>query len=425
MNQLVAISGLLVAYALVSGRLRGTALTPAILLVGAGLLLGADVLDVVHLGPESVDVRLLAEATLSVVLFADATALQVTGFEREAGLPARLLGIGLPLTILAGGGVALGLFPAFGVFDAMVLAVLLAPTDAALGQTVVTDRRLPSRLRNALSVESGLNDGICVPVLFAAVALAQLDEAPDFDGGILVDLAKEVGIATGVGVAVAVVVAVLTMRSQRRDWLDEAWEQIIPLATAAIAYVVADELGGSGFIATFVAGLAYRQTLGEHVAHRSTRLMEEIGGLLSAVTFFVFGAVLVGPALRDIAVSDVIYAVLSLTVIRMVPVALALVRSEAAPPTMAFIGWFGPRGLATIVFVLMVIEESDLAAQDRIARVAVLTVLLSVVAHGVTAPWLTERYVRWLATQPESAERTAPVGLGRRGSWHAVARSDD
>ena len=421
-SAIIQVSIALIAFACVSGRLRGSAFTPAILFAGVGFLLGNEVLDVIAADIDVGDIRLLAEVTLALVLFSDASSLDARRLSHEVGFPARLLGIGLPLTIILGAGVALWFFPDLLFFEAIVLAVLLAPTDAALGQTVVSDTRLPSSVRQGLNVESGLNDGVCVPLLFAAVAFAELEEAPTFEGEIIIDLVKEVGIAVAAGIAVALLVGFLVTESKRRGWLDEAWAQVVPLAAAAIAYTATDELGGSGFIAAFVAGLLYGRRIGPRAAHASSRLMEEIGGVLSAVTFFVFGAILIGNGVTDLDLSTIIYAVLSLTAVRMVPVALSLIGSGADRPTMAFTGWFGPRGLATIVFMLTIIEESNLAGTDRIVQVATITVLLSIVAHGASAPWLTERYVRRMPSSDASSESDsqnghAPVIRPRRSLW--------
>jgi NhaP-type Na+/H+ or K+/H+ antiporter len=277
-------------------------------------------------------------------------------------------------------------------------------------------------VRQGLNVESGLNDGVCVPLLFAAVAFAELEEAPTFEGEIIIDLVKEVGIAIVVGLAVALAVGFVVTASKRRGWLDEAWAQVVPLAAAAVAYTTTVELGGSGFIAAFVAGLVYGRRLGPVTTASTTRLMEEAGGVLSAVTFFVFGAIVIGTGVTDLDLATVVYAVLSLTAVRMVPVALSLIGSGADRPTMAFAGWFGPRGLATIVFMLTIIEESNLAGTDRIVQVATITVLFSVVAHGASAPWLTDRYVRRLSnrsesSEPESDDDAVPVTPPSRSPW--------
>ncbi|MGI9623239.1 MAG: cation:proton antiporter [Acidimicrobiales bacterium] len=397
---LVLIGAVLIGYAVFSRRLAGSPVTAAIVFVGAGLLFGGDGLEIVEIQLESADLRLLAEVTLALVLFTDATSLDADRLKRQTTLPVRLLGIALPLAIVIGTVVAIPLFSELGLWEAVVLAVLLAPTDAALGQTVVSDKRLPTMVRQGLNVESGLNDGVCVPILVAAVAFAELEEHPEFEGEVIVDLIKEVGIAVGVGLGVALVVVGLMRMSESRNWLGEEWARIVPLATAAVAYVATAELHGSGFIATFVAGLAYGRLLGP-LAHRSIALNEEIGQLLSAITFFMFGAVMVGQAFDDIDASVVAYALLSLTLVRMVSVGISLVHTGARPPTMAFVGWFGPRGLATIVFTLTIVEESGLPGTTTITNAATITVLFSVVLHGVTAPALTSRYSEWLTSNPD------------------------
>jgi NhaP-type Na+/H+ or K+/H+ antiporter len=244
-------------------------------------------------------------------------------------------------------------------------------------------------------VESGLNDGVCVPLLFAAIAFAESNQTPALRGEILRDLIVELGVAAIVGAVVAIVVGSAYRTSTRRSWIEDNWAQVLPLAATATAYVAAHELGGSGFIAAFVAGLTYGRILGDR-AHHTILLSEEVGNLASAVTFLVFGAAVVGPAIGEIDASTVVYAIASLTVVRMLPVALALAGS-AAPPTLAFAGWFGPRGLATIVFMLTIVDESGLAGTATIVQVATVTVLVSVFAHGVTAPWLTDRYLAWSA----------------------------
>lgn len=417
----LAVVGITVgAFALLSRRVDRSILTPAIIFLTAGLIVGDRVLGLFEGSAAQVDVRLFAEVTLALVLFADASTLNSRLLQREAGDPARLLGIGLPLTIVIGTIVAIPLFPSLGLFEAAALAILLAPTDAALGQAVVSDSRLPSRIRQGLSVESGLNDGVCVPLLFAAVAAAELADGAERGGEVLADLMTEVGLAMLVGVVVAVVVAQLLKASKQRDWLDDHWAQIIPLAAAAVAYAVTDELGGSGFIATFAAGLVYGRLLGDD-AHQTILLSEEIGGVLSAVTFMLFGAVYLGPALADIDVQTVVYAVLSLTVVRMLSVGIGFVGSGAALPTMAFAGWFGPRGLASIVFMLTVAEDANLPGTAILLQVVTITVALSVLAHGLSADVLIGRYLRWLDASKESLEletQVVPVPASSGGRWH-------
>jgi NhaP-type Na+/H+ or K+/H+ antiporter len=392
---LVIIGAVVVGYVAISKRLAGTVVTSVMVMVVCGVLVGPDVLDLLDTGIGSSNLRLLAEIALTLVLFSDAALLDTRRLVRETTVPARLLGLALPLTIVLGTVVALPLFPDLGLFEAVVLAVLLAPTDAALGQAVVSDQRLPSALRQGLSVESGLNDGVCVPLLVTAVAFAELEALPSFNGDILIDLVEEAAIAIAVGVVVAVVVSRMLLSSHRRGWLQEEWANLVPPVAAVMSYAAAVELHGSGFIAAFMAGLLYGR-LGGSLAHDSIELNEDVGRLLSSVTFLLFGAVMVSSAFDLIDVQTVVYAVLSLTVVRMLPVALSFARSDTLLPTRWFAGWFGPRGLATVVFLLTVVEDSNLPGTETIFVAATITVLLSVVAHGISAPGLTERYVGWL-----------------------------
>lgn len=390
---LVIVAAALGGYALVSGRLAGGWLSGPMIFTAVGAILGPSVLGHLAVGDPHESIRLLAEITLALVLFGDASRLDLRRLRSQPGLPVRLLAVGLPLSILLGAGFGVAIFPGLVLAEALVLAVLLAPTDAALGQVVVADRRLPERLRQALNVESGLNDGICVPVLFAALALVEIGSRPTVRGQVIIDLATELAIAVAVGVGVAVAVTLLQRSASRRGWVDEVWSRVLPLCVVAIAYASTAALGGSGFIACFVAGLVVGSLLGDD-ASEAVELTEQSGAVLSGATFVLAGATFLGPLVERLDVRTVVYAVLSLTVIRMIPVALALVRSGADLSTTLFIGWFGPRGLATIVFALTVVEQAQLAQARTVLDVAGVTVLLSIAAHGITAPLLTERFVR-------------------------------
>ena len=389
----------LLAVATVSRRIVGTPVTPAILFVGFGLIVGHEGLHGIDLSSTDSAVRLLAEATLAFVLFADASRIDLGQLRRSVGLPLRLLGVGLPLTILLGAVVAAVLFGSLTFEEALILAIVLAPTDAALGQAVVTEPRVPQRIRQGLNVESGLNDGICVPLLFAAVALA--DVQSNISGGrsagtLLLD---EIGYGVLGGVAAGLTIGVIIRQAGRRGLIADPWRQVIPAAGAGLAYGIADALGGSGFIAAFTAGVVFRQALGRD-PDRLNQLTEEVGGVLNGVTFILFGAVLLGPALGDLSWRLALYAVLSLTLVRMLPVVIAMWGSHAQRPTLGFLGWFGPRGLASIVFAVIIVEESHLPHEHLIVLAIYLTVGLSVLAHGLTAAPLADRYARWYQSHP-------------------------
>jgi sodium/hydrogen antiporter len=410
------LAALLIGYGAVSGRLRTSVVTQAMVFAFVGLVIGNRVLHLVELGPASLVVRHLAEATLAVVLFTDAVRVRLPRLRHEAAVPVRLLGIGLPLTIVAGTVVGMLVFRDLNVWTAAALATMLAPTDAALGLPVISNRKLPSRIRQGLNVESGLNDGVCVPllVIFLTLAIAEGDSAHVEPVRVLLE---EIGFGLVGGVVAGVVGAWLLRHAIARGWATPSWQQIASVATPLLAYTIALTLGGSGFIAAFVAGIAFG-VVGGRGAESTTRFAEESGELLNALTFLMFGAVLLGPALGVLDWGVVVYAVLSLTVVRMVPVALAMIGMRMRGATMAFLGWFGPRGLASIVFVLLLVEEGSLAESALLQTVVSITVALSVLAHGLTAYPLAGAYASWFAGHAKDhatmSESTAVTAVRQR-----------
>ena len=391
---LAIISAVVLAVAGISRRLTGGPVTPAMAFVAIGLLVGPLVIDQVTGSPTESTVRTLAEATLAVVLFADASRIQLRHLRREYSVPLRLLGIGLPFTIALGAAVAAVMFKQLNAGEVVVLAVVLAPTDAALGNAVVTDPRLPSRIRQGLNVESGLNDGICVPLLLVALAAADAEEQVGSTSHVISVVAKQIGYGLLGGGAAGLLTAAVVAVAYPRRLIVGSWLQVIPVAGAGLAYGIAAGLGGSGFIAAFVAGMLFGFLVSLE-SEKASRLNEELGGLLGGVTFFIFGALLLGPTLKHLSWQLVLYAVLSLTVIRMLPVAVSMIGTGARRQTVAFLGWFGPRGLASIVFAVIAVEEAHLTGAETILRAAYLTVGLSVLAHGITASSLANRYARW------------------------------
>ena len=422
---LAVIALALIAFGVVSRRVHGTPVTAAIIFVGVGLLVGPQALDLLDTSPTGESLRLLAEATLAVVLFADASRIDMRTLRREYSVPARLLGIGLPLTIALGALLAAALFGALSVPEALVLAVLLAPTDAALGQAVVTEPRLPSRIRQGLNVESGLNDGICVPLLFIVLAVAEAD-AGEFGAAHAARLVvEEIGYGLLGGILAGVFVGAALTFAGKRGLIEPTWLQIVPVAGAALAYGIATPLGGCVFIAAFVAGMAFGATHRPSEGGEATLLTDELGELLTGVTLLVFGAVLLWPALDDLTWQIVAYALASLTIVRMAPVVVAMLGTGARRPTVAFLGWFGPRGLASIVFALIVVQEADLPHTTTIVQTTYVTVGLSVLLHGVTAAPLARRYASWFASHPPDAMpamESVPAGTHR---WRRPAAPDD
>jgi NhaP-type Na+/H+ or K+/H+ antiporter len=259
---------------------------------------------------------------------------------------------------------------------------------------VVTEPRLPSRIRQGLNVESGLNDGICVPLLLIALAAADIQDKSASSHHAIRIVAEQIGYGILGGVAAGLAASAIVALAYRRDLISGSWLQVIPVAGAGLAYGIAAALGGSGFIAAFVAGAIFGALVPAE-SEQASRLNEELGALLGGVTFLIFGAVLLGPALKHLSWQIALYAVLSLTLIRILPVAVAMIRTGAQRPTVSFLGWFGPRGLASIVFAVIVVEEAHLPGAATILTTTYVTIGLSVIAHGITAAQLARRYARW------------------------------
>jgi NhaP-type Na+/H+ or K+/H+ antiporter len=383
MTSLAVLAAVVLAYSLVSRRLDLRAISAPMVFVAAGIVAGPDVLDLVSLDATHGTAFHVAELTLALLLFADAARVDPRSLRGDADLPGRLLGIGMPLTILLGMAAGAVLLTELEFWEAAIVAAVLAPTDAALGQAVVTSRAVPARIRRALTVESGLNDGLSVPflALFLAIAVDQTVPAASDWLGFAVE---QIGWGALIGAAVGGGGAWLVERSAERELTTPLFRQFGVLALAVLAFVLADEAGGNGFIAAFVGGLAAGRVGGTSGA-RAVEFTEEEGQLLSLAVFFVFGTVAI--SFLDAAdLGIVLYAVLSLTLVRMVPVAVAVRGMGFRPVTVAFMGWFGPRGLASIILALVVAEEEpELPALGVILATMTVTVLASVVLHGLTA----------------------------------------
>ena len=387
-SDLAIVAGLVFAWGTLSARLERFDVTAPIIFVVAGLLLTHGPLAPLGFVPSPELVKALAEITLVLVLFSDASRVGLRDLRVDMGLCLRLLGIGLPLTIGLGTLLALGLFNGMSIWLALLVGAALAPTDAALGAGVMVNPAVPARMRRLLNVESGLNDGIATPVVLVAIAGAATAEhaASIGPGAAVAELALGVLVGAVVGGAGGFVVNA----ARRRGWAAGGFAGSAVLALAICAYACALALHGNGFIAAFVGGLAYR-TCGGRRGERLVPYVEETGALVSLLVWLAFGAVAVMPALQSLTWPRVLYGVLSLTLIRMVPVALSLVGAGLGRPAVAFVGWFGPRGLASVVFALLALEDLAKPA-GAVVSVITFTVLLSVVAHGLTADPLAHRY---------------------------------
>jgi NhaP-type Na+/H+ or K+/H+ antiporter len=413
-----ALVAVFVVYGLFATRLDRSLISAPIFFVLTGLVLGSSGAGVLPSDLDSETTLRITELTLGVLLFADAATVRLREVEGDARLPVRLLLVGLPLTIALGTVAAGVLFPQAGWAAAALVASILAPTDAALGLAVVTNPAVPSRIRRALNVESGLNDGIATPFVTLFLTLLLAEEGLG-SGHWAAEAAKEIGLALVAAIVVGIVGGKLLMVVRRRGWTSAVSEQLVVLALSLLAYVGAVAIGGNGFVAAFVGGLLFGASTASRV-HEPVEFTETVGLFASFFVWTVFGALFVGPVVTGaIEPLAILYAVISLTIVRMVPVAVALRGTGLRRDTVGFMGWFGPRGLASVVFTLIAFEELHGAGAiaGAIEEIATWTILLSVVAHGLSAGPLARIYGRRLLEAGDIPELTeAPEPRIRRRS---------
>lgn len=385
MEELLLILGVVTfLFALVSSRFDNSLITPPMVFTGAGVLIALLLPNFIEEEFAKESLELVAELTLVIVLFIDASRINLPLLFREHKIPVRLLGTSLPLTVLLGAVVAGFMFGDFSVWEAALLAAILAPTDAALGQAVVSSPIVPVRIRQSLNVESGLNDGIVLPLVMLFAALASVSAEGAEQSNWLVYWLMQVTLGPLVGVVVGFGGGYLLRASTRCNLINENFLRLSGVAVALVAWAGAIQVGGNGFIAAFVAGMAisgFANSIGEPLRDFG----EAEGQLFGLATFLLFGMIALVPAIETADASCYIYAALSLTVIRMIPTALSLIGLKLKASTVMFLAWFGPRGLASLLFALLVIGEFNLPHGERILTISVLTVMFSMVAHGISA----------------------------------------
>ena len=390
---LTVIAAFAFIYSIIASRLEKTPVNGALVYVTVGILFGPHILGLVDLKADGETISSLAEIALAICLFTDSSNANLSVLRRVEAIPVRLLLIGLPLTIAFGLGLAWLMFPGLGFFEIALIATMLAPTDAALGKAVVTNPAVPAKVRESLNVESGLNDGICVPVILLFISLAAGSVEVSESAAMVIQLPLEViGIGLAVGIVLAVIGGFALRHCASRGWVSGTWLQMPIIALALLCFSLAQWLGGSGFIASFVGGL----TFGALTKNHKEQFLDSAEGTSDAVamlTWFTFGTVTLEFLDERLSGQVLLYAILSLTIVRMLPVFLCLLGKGLRMDTRLFIGWFGPRGLASIVFVVMVIAEK-LPGNNTIVAVVVWTIVLSVVLHGLSANVLASAYGR-------------------------------
>ena len=402
-NFVIAYSVLLFVFSLVSRKISGTVVTAPMIFVAVGILLSPEGLDLIDLSQSGSLVLSVAELALVLTLFSDASKIDLHALLREEKLPGRLLFIGLPLTIAFGSIVAAFLFKDITLAEAGLIGAMLSPTDAGLGQAIVNNTKLPARIRQGLDVESGLNDGGSIPVFLFFLTLAG-GEALERPIGTLISLTfQQIGIGILVGAVIGFAGGWISSRSMRAGWMSGLYRKIGFMSLAITAWLVADAVGGSGFIAAFIGGLVTRAANNIKFTEEEIILTEAEGSILSLAVFFIFG-ITVAAKTFTISWPIFIYAVLSLTVIRMIPVAISLIGMKLRTESVLFLGWFGPRGLASVVLLLIAMEDlKGIGEITTVSLVVITTVFLSIFVHGVTAGPGSNQYARIVAVLPSDA----------------------
>jgi NhaP-type Na+/H+ or K+/H+ antiporter len=371
-------------YSAVAGRVERSVVSGPIIFLLIGLICGPLGLGFLDMDVDNIELRMLVDITLALVLFIDAANANLKVLRRNWEIPARMLLIGMPLVIVLGVVFGRYIFPGISLFELCILATILAATDAALGKGVITNKDVPSRVREGLNAESGLNDGLAVPVLFVFIALATGgSEGQDSSSLALGLLARELGIGLVVGVGMTLLGSRLMSWCSSRGWLSETWTQVFVVGLALACFATAQSLHGSGYIAAFVGGLLFGSLAGSKT-HKLVHSAEGLGEMLAMATWVIFGALVVGQAWAGLSWPVLVYSLLSLTVIRILPMVLSLTGSGESAESKLFLGWFGPRGLASIVFVIIV-ATYQLPGYETIAYTVACTVTLCVLAHGLTA----------------------------------------
>ncbi|MDX2322010.1 MAG: cation:proton antiporter [Moritella sp.] len=372
-------------YGFISRKLMQFDISGPMVFTVLGLICSPFGLNITAVEIDAAFVTVLVEIALVLVLFSDAALLDLKLLRRSWRIPVRLLFIGLPLTIIVGTAVAVWLFPDQPITYMILLALLLTPTDAALGKAVVSDPKVPKIIRSSINVESGLNDGIVFPIILTVVALitSGLTRADDYSWVWYV--AEQIVFGVLVGAIIGYLGAKLLNKAIQHDLIEESYQNLIPIALAILAFYVAEVFLGNGFIAAFFAGLYIGNTSQQARIHIE-EFAESEGELFVLISFFLFGLAFVPLTLRDISLNVVIYALLSLTVLRMLPVLVSLIGTKLDMASRVFIAWFGPRGIASILYVLIVAHEvGDIGGFDTVYAVVTLTILMSIFAHGLSA----------------------------------------
>ena len=391
---ILVIALVVLLYGYISRALSRFNISGPMMFTGIGLLLSPLAFNFTQVGINAGYITIIVEVALVLVLFSDAALLDLKLLKKSWEIPARLLFVGLPLTIISGAFVAQIIFPEEPTTYLILLALLLTPTDAALGKAVVSDPKVPKKIRSSINVESGLNDGIVFPILLTVVAMISSGLTQAEDNSWVVYVFEQIVFGALVGGTVGFLGTRLIMIAVKHNWMEPNYRNLIPIALAILSFYLAESLEGNGFIAAFFAGL-YAGNTSEKTREHIEDFAETEGELFVLISFFLFGLAFVPATIDFVTWNVVVYALLSLTVLRMLPVMISLIGSKLDIATMAFIAWFGPRGVASILYVLIVAHEmGSIEGFETIYAVVTVTVLMSILAHGLSAQPFANSYAK-------------------------------
>jgi len=388
-------------YSVVAGGMERTPINGALVFMAFGLGFGPLGFGILDISIDETELRVLADFTLAFMLFIDAANADLRVLRSASHVPIRMLLLGLPMVIGAGILVGGWLFDDLGFYELAILATMVAATDAALGKPVVSNKAVPARVREGLNAESGLNDGLCVPILFTFIALASGERLEGGSTTLALSLvAREIGIGLVVGLGLTALGVRLIKSSFVRGWISEVWLQVSVMVLAIGCFTLAQSLHGSGYIAAFVGGVLFG-AVAKKETHKLVLAGEGVAETMSLLTWVVFGTAVLGSLYSHFTWNVLLFSFLSLTVIRMLPMYLSLAGTPEPPSARLFLGWFGPRGLASIVFLIIVLNE-EIPGSETLAAAVVCTVTLSVLLHGATANPLSRWFGNHEAGKPAS-----------------------
>jgi len=381
--------------ACVSKRVRGTIISLPMLYTLFGLSVAMLFKDVIELTYDNHTVEFIAELTFVFVLVNDSSRVKLRNLSRSHILPLRILLLAVPLASALGALAGIVIFKQANIWALAALAVTLSVIDPSLSESAVENPKVPVRIRQALYVEGGLDDGIAMILILFCISFAESGLTGIGSGTFL----KIIGLQVGSGILAGIVIGYLGSRyinwGKNSGWMSSQFQRFSWLALVLLTFIITEKLHGNGYIAAFVFGVISGNTIEKHESESLYKYSEGENTILIMVTFILFGMVMLYPALQQISITTVLYALLSLTVLRMLPVAVSLIGTKLRLESVLYLGWFGPRGIASILLVYTILGiEKAAEHHEMIFNVVMTTVFFSIIAHGISAVPLSKWYAK-------------------------------